>query len=137
MSENRKAMQAAITPQWSLEDQGDLVARLSRRVYDYVNDELQMNITEHGQEPLMSIQYFGRGYNDSQPDRYTPHCDGSCDGRAHKFGTRVATVVVYCTIPEKGGSTNFQNANVHVKPRVGNGIFFSYIDPQTHLMDNV
>jgi hypothetical protein len=40
------------------------------------------------------------------------------------------------TLPEVGGATNFRNAGVHVKPRTGNAIFFSYIDPETMKMDN-
>merc|ERR1711935_192784 len=84
----------------------------------------------------MSIQYFGRGANHTAPDRYTPHCDGECDGLEHKSGTRMATLVMYCTIPEVGGHTNFRNANVHVKPKKGSGVFFSYIDPATKVMDN-
>mmetsp|Transcript_102241 Transcript_102241/g.153172 ORF Transcript_102241/g.153172 Transcript_102241/m.153172 type:complete len:455 (+) Transcript_102241:99-1463(+) len=135
-SENRKAKQAGITPDFSKEEEGNLVARLSRRVYDYTNFALGMNLTEHGQEPLMSIQYFGRGYDDGEPDRYTPHCDGRCDGESHPYGTRMATMVIYCTIPERGGHTNFQNAGVHIKPEVGNAIFFSYIDPKTNLTDH-
>ena len=83
----------------------------------------------------MSIQYFGRGLNDTSPDRYTPHCDGDCDGLPHKPGTRMATMVMYCTLPEVGGATNFRNAAVHVKPVKGNAIFFSYIDPDTKVMD--
>ena len=49
---------------------------------------------------------------------------------------RMATMVMYCTLPTKGGSTNFRNSGVHVKPVKGNAIFFSYIDPETKLMDN-
>lgn len=45
-------------------------------------------------------------------------------------------MVMYCTLPTKGGSTNFRNSGVHVKPVKGNAIFFSYIDPETKLMDN-
>lgn len=48
----------------------------------------------------------------------------------------MATMVMYCTLPTKGGSTNFRNSGVHVKPVKGNAIFFSYIDPETKLMDN-
>jgi len=135
VSQNRKALQAGISPAWNKEADGDLIARLSRRVYDYVNYELGLDIDEHGQEPLMSIQYNGRGYTDITPDRYTPHCDGGCGGDPHDYGTRMATMVIYCTIPERGGHTNFQNANVHVKPEVGSGIFFSYIDPATNKTD--
>mmetsp|Transcript_33688 Transcript_33688/g.81667 ORF Transcript_33688/g.81667 Transcript_33688/m.81667 type:complete len:465 (+) Transcript_33688:359-1753(+) len=135
-SEHRKALQAGIRVHWEKEKNGDKIAQLSRRVYDYTNHVLNLNIQEHGQEDLMSIQYFGRGQNDTEPDRYTPHCDGDCDGLKHKDGTRMATIVMYCTVPENGGHTNFRNANVHVKPKKGSGVFFSYMDPETKIMDN-
>jgi hypothetical protein len=80
LSENRKAMQAGIKVPWSQEQEDNPIARLSRRVYDYANYVLELDIAEHGQEDLMSIQYFGRGHNDTEPDRYTPHCDGDCTG---------------------------------------------------------
>lgn len=91
LSEARKAMQAGIKVPWQLEAEGHPIARLSRRVYDYTNHVLGLNIEEFGQEDLMSIQYFGRGTNDTEPDRYTPHCDGDCTGLQHKNGTRMAT----------------------------------------------
>jgi len=135
-SEHRKAMQAGIKVPWSEEAKGNAIARLSRRVYDYTEHVLGLGIEEFGQEDLMSIQYFGRGINDTQPDRYMPHCDGECTGLPHKPGNRMATMVLYCTVPALGGHTNFRNAGVHVKPKAGNGIFFSYIDPETLIMDN-
>lgn len=135
-SEHRKAMQAGIKVPWEEEAKGNAIARLSRRVYDYAEHVLKLGINEFGQEDLMSIQYFGRGENDTAPDRYTPHCDGECTGMPHKPGNRMATMVLYCTVPEKGGHTNFRNAGVHVKPKMGNGIFFSYIDPEKLIMDN-
>jgi hypothetical protein len=95
ISVNRKAMQASISPKWKLEADGDLITRLSRRVFDYTNRVLGLNVSEQGQEPLMSIQYEGRGYNDTQPDRYTPHCDGRCTGEPHMYGNRMATMVIY------------------------------------------
>jgi hypothetical protein len=95
ISVNRKAMQASISPQWKKEADGDLITRLSRRVFDYTNRVLGLNVSEQGQEPLMSIQYEGRGYNDTQPDRYTPHCDGRCTGEPHMYGNRMATMVIY------------------------------------------
>jgi len=134
-SEHRKAMQAGIKVPWEKEDEGNAIARLSRKVYDYTNHVLGLGLEEFGQEDLMSIQYFGRGYNDTAPDRYTPHCDGDCTGLTHKHGTRMATMVMYCKIPAHGGHTNFRNSGVHVQPKMGNGIFFSYIDPDTKIMD--
>lgn len=94
-SEHRKAKQAGIAVPWSKEADGDHIAILSRRVYDYSEYVLGLGITEHGQEDLMSIQYFGRGENDTAPDRYMPHCDGDCTGLPHKDGQRMATVVMY------------------------------------------
>jgi pyrimidine deaminase RibD-like protein len=95
LSDHRKAMQSGIRVPWDKEESGDPIARLSRRVYDYTNYVLDLGIEEHGQEDLMSIQYFGRGKNDTSPDRYTPHCDGDCVGLEHKHHTRMATMVMY------------------------------------------
>mmetsp|Transcript_4425 Transcript_4425/g.6764 ORF Transcript_4425/g.6764 Transcript_4425/m.6764 type:complete len:456 (+) Transcript_4425:3-1370(+) len=136
LSPNRKAMQAGIKIPWHLEEEEDLLAILSRRVYDYTNHVLDMDIDEHGQEDLMSIQYEGRGEDDETPDRYTPHCDGDCTGLPHRTGGRMATVVVYCAVPEKGGATNFRNSAIHVVPERGSATFFSYIDPNTMIMDD-
>ena len=105
LSESRKALQAGILVDWDKEHEGDLIARLSRRVYDYNNYVTGLNIDEFGQENLMSIQYKGRGEDDETPDRYMPHCDGDCEtGLPHRNGTRVATVVMYCDIPLVGVS---------------------------------
>jgi len=84
----------------------------------------------------MSIQYFGNGKDSTEsPDQYRPHCDGDCDGLFHKMGGRVATMVMYCDVPEIGGGTNFQNSNVFVKPKVGSAAFFSYMDGETMRKD--
>eukprot|EP00550_Attheya_septentrionalis_P012299 CAMPEP_0198302732 /NCGR_PEP_ID=MMETSP1449-20131203/56265_1 /TAXON_ID=420275 /ORGANISM="Attheya septentrionalis, Strain CCMP2084" /LENGTH=467 /DNA_ID=CAMNT_0044005177 /DNA_START=311 /DNA_END=1714 /DNA_ORIENTATION=- len=133
-SPSRKAMQAGIKVRWNKEADGEHIATLSRRVYDYVNHVLGLNITEHGQEDLMSIQYFGRE-DDEEPDRYMPHCDGECHGEPHKYGTRMATTVMYCKVPLKGGATNFRNSGLHIVPEMGSATFFSYIDPDTRIMD--
>jgi len=139
VSAARKAMQAGIKPRFGEDGaplDGNPIATLSQRVYEYTNHVLDMNLTHHGQEPLMSIQYFGRGRHDIEPDRYTPHCDGKCTGEPHPSGGRMATMVIYCTLPTQGGFTNFQNANVHVRPQAGDAVFFSYFDPLTNLTDH-
>lgn len=136
LSESRKAKQAGIKVHWDKEADGDLIARLSRRVYDYVNHVLALDIKEDGQEDLMSIQYFGRGPDDDKPDRYMPHCDGDCTGLDFKSGSRMATIVMYCDVPEVGGATRFRNSNIHIKPKQHAATFFSYIDPVTMKMDS-
>lgn len=132
LSDSRKAWQAGVRVPWEKEEDGDLIAKVFRRIYAYSNDAVGYNITVHGQEDLMSIQYFGIGKSSTQaPDQYRPHCDGDCDGLPHKAGGRVATMVMYCDVPELGGGTNFQNANVFVKPEVGTAAFFSYLNAET------
>lgn len=136
VSENRKAMQAGIKVPWNVEAEGNPIATISRRVYDYTNSVLSLNINEHGQEDLMSIQYEGRGVNDTKPDQYMPHCDGECTGLEHKYGNRMATMVMYCTVPTKGGATNFRNSGIHVQATKGSAVFFSYMDPESKIMDS-
>lgn len=136
LSDLRKAKQAGIIVHWDKESDGDLIARLSRRVYDYVNHVLPFDIKVNGQEDLMSIQYFGRGPDDEAPDRYMPHCDGWCNGLEFKPGNRMATTVMYCDIPKLGGATNFRNSGVHIKPKQYAATFFSYIDPATMKTDD-
>lgn len=132
LSDNRKAWQAGLRVPWEKEQEGDPIARVVRRIYDYTNDAVGYNLSIEGQEDLMSIQYFGVGKNATEsPDQYRPHCDGDCDGLPHKTGGRVATMVMYCDAPELGGGTNFQNANVFVKPKVGSAAFFSYLNVET------
>lgn len=136
LSEARKAWQAGLTVNWAAEEAGDPIAAVSRRLLDYINHATGYNMSTAGQEDLMAIQYFGNGTSDPSPDRYMPHCDGDCNGLPHKTGGRVATMVMYCEAPELGGGTNFQQANVFVKPTVGAAAFFSYMNPETHVQDD-
>ena len=137
LSDHRKAWQAGIRIPWEKEEDGDPIATVLRRVYDYTNHATGYNLTIDGQEDLMSIQYYGNGKGNTteSPDQYRPHCDGACDGLPHKKGGRVATMVMYCDVPTIGGATNFGHSNVFVKPQVGNAAFFSYMDPDTKNME--
>jgi hypothetical protein len=38
-------------------------------------------------------------------------------------------------IAEDGGHTNFKNVGVHVAPKQGDALFFSYFDPHSRIMD--
>ena len=127
LQKSRKALQAGVHVPWDKEANGDPIAAVSRRLYTYINDATGYNIQEAGQEDLMSIQYFGRGIDDPEPDRYMPHCDGQCDGLKFQLAGRVATMVMYCEAPVKGGATNFRNVGIHVVPEVGTAAFFSYL----------
>ncbi|KAL3917461.1 MAG: hypothetical protein SGILL_004701 [Bacillariaceae sp.] len=137
LSDSRKAWQAGIQVPWHKESQGNPIAGVVRRLYDYTNHAVGYNLTVEGQEDLMSIQYFGKGKASTEaPDNYRPHCDGACDGLPHKAGGRVATMVMYCDVPDLGGGTNFQNSNVFVKPKQYAAAFFSYYDTETGNMEN-
>ena len=136
LSEHRKAWQAGIRIPFEKEKDDNPIVRVFRRIYNYTNHAVGYNLTVDGQEDIMSIQYFGNGQNSTEaPDQYMPHCDGACDGLPHKTGGRVATMVMYCNVPELGGATNFQNAGVFVKPKLHAAAFFSYMDPVTHKME--
>jgi hypothetical protein len=132
LSESRKAWQAGVK---AGKRKDDRILAVKKRLFDYANHAtgygMSYGMSLAGQEDIMSIQYFGKGEDDPTPDRYTPHCDGDCNGLPHKKGARVATMVMYCDVPELGGATNFQTANVYVKPEVGAAAFFSYMDPVT------
>ena len=51
-SESRKAWQAPVHPKY--DEEGDLVAQLGNRIFEYTNHVLNLNVTHEGQEPLMS-----------------------------------------------------------------------------------
>lgn len=127
-SPNRKALQAGISVNWNLEESGDLISRLSRRVFSYTNQYTNYGLSHEGQEDIMTIQYEGRGVKDTEPDRYMPHCDGDCEGDEFRVGSRVATMVIYCEVPEVGGATNFRQSNVHIKPKKLAATWFKYAD---------
>ena len=139
LSQARKAWQAGVS--YRHREQDDPIRQVMQRIYDYTNHAVGYNISLEGQEDLMSIQYFGKNASDTDkaqefdaqaPDQYRPHCDGECDGLPHKEGGRVATMVMYCDVPQVGGGTNFQHSNVFVKPSLGAAAFFSYMNPKTH-----
>ena len=55
-----------------------------------------------------------------------PHCDSECNGSAGSRGSRVATAIVYCRAPRRGGAVLFDNANIRLQPADGSVLFFSY-----------
>ncbi|CAB9518956.1 prolyl 4-hydroxylase [Seminavis robusta] len=133
----RKALQTNVAVPWDLEHTGHPISRATRRVYNYANHVLKgLHLDEAGQSTLKFILYSGRGQNDTEPDLYNNHCDGACDGSQHRTGGRVATMIMYCGTATSGGHTNFKNAGIHINPKTGDGLFFSYIDPETMRMDN-
>lgn len=74
----RKALQTNVQIPWNKEEDGHLIPRVARRVYDYTNHVLEgLNIGEHGQSGFKYLHYSGRGRDDTEPDHYDAHCDGN------------------------------------------------------------
>ena len=103
-------------------DRNDPLVPLQDRIIKMINQIPGYKITPHGQEDFTVIRY-------NVTDEYFPHCDGSCDGDLANTGGRIATAVLYCKIPQKGGATVFTKADVFVKPIKGWATFFTYKGP--------
>jgi 2OG-Fe(II) oxygenase superfamily len=138
-SQERQAWEAAIHIPWNQPHHP--ITRLAQRIFQYANHALPLpfnhTISSHGQERMMAINYYGKGVETDEEllQRYDAHCDASCDGSLYHQGERIATMVMYCKVPQLGGHTHFPNANIHIEPQVGSALFFSYLDPKTNIMD--
>ena len=126
VSENRKAQQAGYNlHQINPEDPLNL---LQDRILQHTNDIAGYKLSPAGQEDFTVIQY-------NKDDQYTPHCDGDCTGSLYNPGGRVATAVMYCEVPTKGGATTFTKADVFIKPTKGMATFFSYKGADGYMED--
>lgn len=129
LSSSRRAKAASVNPTLSAKPGVDPVTDLFRRGYKFANDQTGYDLNLEGQEGFSVIKY-------DSTDEYLPHCDGSCAGDEHQKGGRVCTMVVYCQAAEVGGGTTFSAADVFVKGKRGDAVFFSYYDKDTEIMDD-
>lgn len=116
-------------------DEDNELSRLATRIYTYVEEKLNADLEMDGREELFMLHYQGKK---KKPDQYEPHCDGKCDGSSVEKGDRIATFIMYCEMPgtkEGGGATHFPDSGTHVKPKAGDALFISYVDPKTGHMD--
>ena len=129
VSESRKAQQARyfFNSGKKLPLEEDPLYVVFKKIYNITNQMTGYGLSPEGQEGFMIIQY-------DKTDEYAPHCDGSCDDDQVQKGGRIATAVVYCTVPEVGGGTTFTKADVFVKPKQGMVTFFAYKGPD-NMMD--
>lgn len=132
---SRRAHAANVEPDPN--NPNDLVSKLWHRAFDAANALTGYGLDPHGQEPFSVIFYNGSraAHDDGLPDEYRPHCDGSCDGSPHLHGGRVATLLLYCAVPDKGGATSFTNARTVATPNPTDAVFFSYLNKDTNEMD--
>lgn len=117
ISQSRKAQQASYRFTNNIEE--DPLWNLYNRIFEFTNKHTGYGLELPGQEGFTIIQY-------NKEDEYQPHCDGACDGTHYLNRGRVATAIVYCKVPEKGGGTSFTKANLFVKPTKGMATFFAY-----------
>jgi len=133
-SASRRAHAANLVPDLGRPDAAP--TRLWRRAFALANALTDYDLDgEAGQEPFSVIHYNGSVAGAGPPDEYLPHCDGQCEGSPHQAGGRVATLLLYCRAPARGGATTFANARVAVAPRAGDAVFFSYLDAASGRMD--
>eukprot|EP01040_Poterioochromonas_malhamensis_P013026 gene13026-14285_t len=118
VSEHRKAQQA-LYDLHSIHGEADPLWKLHKRILTLTNQHGNYTLDTPGQEGFTIIQY-------NPGDEYFPHCDGSCDNTPHVKTGRIATAVLYCKAPEKGGATVFTRSNILVRPKLGSATFFSY-----------
>lgn len=124
VSESRKAQQASY--QFTKNEKNDPLWGLYSRIFEFTNTHTSYNMKYEGQEGFTIIQY-------NEGDEYRPHCDGSCDGTEFLNRGRVATAVVYCMVPKRGGGTSFTKSNIFVKPKKGMATFFAYKGPDNRM----
>lgn len=134
-SANRKARAATLSP--DPHDERDPMAKLQARVFELAN-RFRPNasaalppLRPFGQEPFNVIEYSRMG------DEYKLHCDTHCDGTSLIPHGRVATVVMYCAEPLRGGATAFPGIDLSVQGRAGQALLFWYAhgDPATAPLD--
>ena len=115
-STSRKAQQARYDV---VESPDEPLLQLKRKVLGLTTLFTGYDLGLPGQEDFTIIQY-------NKDDQYVTHCDGACDGSKYNPGGRVASALLYCQVAEKGGGTTFIKADVFVKPKKNQAVFFSY-----------
>lgn len=123
-SANRKARAATLKP--NPHDLKDPISKLQARVFALANafrpnaSIILPPLNPFGQEPFNVIDYSRIG------DEYKIHCDTHCDGTSLIPHGRVATVVIYCAEPTRGGATTFPFIDISVQGRGGQALLFWY-----------
>jgi hypothetical protein len=114
-------------------EETDHLYKLGNRIYSFAEEMLKVD-TKKGEnrEDLFLLHYEPKSEN---PDHYEPHCDGTCDGSRVEEGDRIATMILYCVVPEVGGATHFSRTGSHIPGKVGEALFYSYVDPKIGIRD--
>jgi prolyl 4-hydroxylase len=103
-------------------EENDVVATIERRLARLVNWPV-----ENG-ESMQILQYGVGAEFKPHHDYMEPEHPAAMQFSQHG-GNRVATIIMYLSEPEKGGSTVFPDIEFEVVPKRGNAVFFSYDIP--------
>jgi len=119
-SHDRRSYSSRIEP--PLWDPGHPITRVVAEMFAITRNLSGYAVYPRGQEPVNAVLYRHVG------DEYRLHCDGRCYDRdnAYRLGERVATSIVYCHLPEKGGQTSFTVGALKVQPIEGDMLLFAY-----------
>ena len=128
------AMVADVRVPWNKESWGNPIATLSRRVLEYAKRATGLPLKEEDDEDLSFTHNTAQG-DEKKLYLFESNCMEGCFGQPFHTGERVATVVMYCESAEEGGSAVFHNANIKIKPKKGDAVFFSYTGTNLR-MDN-
>lgn len=107
----------------NLSDPADSVTSIVSRMFAVTRRLTGLSVYPPGQESLNAVLYRDIG------DEYRPHCDddGNCHAGMYEKGTRIATTLIYCRVPELGGATTFTNDALKIVPKSGDMLLFSYL----------
>ena len=87
------------------------------------NSYLSLSNTLH--EDIYTISY-NKGHSQGI------HCDGQCDGKPASPAARVATAILTCEAPTRGGVTIFPQAGLVIKPSTYDVTFIVNVDPTSY-----
>ncbi|CAJ1394798.1 unnamed protein product [Effrenium voratum] len=123
-SKHRRTLSKNLYP--DLEEPGSMLSRLHKRFFQVARGATGFNLWPPGQEPVNWLHYKP-GYE------YRPHCDGGCGQSLVPSGMRVASSLLYCNVPEQGGSTIFTKDSTKMTPARGDFLFFTYKSDPDHM----
>jgi prolyl 4-hydroxylase len=104
----------------------DFILSIEKRLAALMNEPF-----EHG-EGIQVLNYKVGGEYRPHYDYFPPEQPGS---KVHtgESGQRVATLIVYLNDVPSGGETIFPQAGVSVLPKLGNGVYFKYMNSRQQL----
>jgi len=105
---------------------------LYNRLHSMVNKHAKHDIRPAGQEPFTFHTFL------SGDDNLPRGCDGNCSHEypTHQRGGRIATAIVFCKVPQRGGILMFPKSDVILQPTARSAVIFTYKHAELNVMDD-